>query len=158
MFTIADIRNIAIQIERNGEETYRNVSRMVADPVIAKTLVWMADEERRHAQWFEKIHSKKPVTEEQREMEIIGRTLLQEMIKGNTFLLDQKNLESAQTVRDILSSSKTFEQDTIVFYEFLLALIDDEGAIRQLRRIIEEERNHLRKLEDMARELQPPCK
>lgn len=147
MFTIADIRNIAIQIERNGEETYRNAGSVARDPDIAKTLIWMADQERSHAQWFETLRSTRPLTPEQEDMEEMGRTLLQDMVKGNPFLLDEKNLEAAQTVAEVLAISKAFEQDTIVFYEFLLGVLDDDGSIRQLKTIIGEERKHICELE-----------
>jgi rubrerythrin len=147
MFTIADIRNIAIQIESNGEETYRNAGKTVRDPDIARVLNWMADEEQRHAQWFETIRSTRPLTQEQREMEEVGRTLLQDMVKGNTFLLDRKELEHAETVTEIVVRSKTLEQDTIIFYEFLLSFLDDEESIRKLKTIIGEEHNHIKELE-----------
>jgi len=147
MFTLADIRNIAVQIERNGEETYRKASQLARDPEIAKTLAWMAKEERHHAQWFETIRSAKPLTQEQRDIEAMGRTLLQNMVKDSTFLLDPKELERSETVREVLAISKTFEQDTIVFYEFLLGFLEDEASIRQMNVIIEEERNHICELE-----------
>ena len=147
MFTIADIRSIAIQIERNGEETYRNAGKAARNPDIAKVLIWMADQERSHAQWFETIRSTRPLTPEQEDMEEMGRVLLQDMVKGNTFLLDRKDLEGAETVMDILATSKAFELDTIVFYEFLLGFLDDDESIRQLRTIIAEERNHICELE-----------
>ena len=147
MFTVADIRNIAIQIERNGEEAYRNAGSLARDPDLAKALIWMADQERSHSQWFETIRSTRPLTPEQEDMEEMGRGLLQDMVKGNTFLLDQKDLESAETVMEVLALSKAFEQDTIVFYEFLLGFLDDDESIRQLKTIIGEERNHICELE-----------
>ncbi len=55
MFTIADIRNIAIQIELNGEKTYRKASEECTDPTMAKIFVKMAEDEKRHAKWFESI-------------------------------------------------------------------------------------------------------
>lgn len=149
MFTIGDIRNIAIQIERNGEKTYRTASKAVADPDIAEMLTWMANEEERHAKWFADLRSTKPLTAEQLEMEAMGRTLLQDMIKGNSFLLDQKELESAENIKEIISKSKTFEQDTILFYEFILGFLEDKETIRQLETIIDEERNHIKQLELM---------
>jgi rubrerythrin len=149
MFTLADIRNIAIQIERNGEETYRIAGRASKDPDVARVLEWMADEELHHAQWFESIRSTRPLTQEQREMEAVGRALLQEMIKGNTFLLDRKELEDAEIVMEVIVRSKTFERDTIVFYEFLLSFLDDDESIGQLKKIIEEERSHIIKLEHL---------
>jgi rubrerythrin len=147
MFTFGDIRNIAIQIERNGEETYRNASVAARDPDIARILVWMAQEEQRHAQWFETMKSARPLAQDLQQLEAMGRTLLQDMVKGNPFLLDQGELDRANSVKEVLTRSKSFEQDTILFYEFLLGFLDDEDAIGQLKRIIREENNHISNLE-----------
>jgi rubrerythrin len=149
MFTIGDIRNIAIQIERNGEKTYREASKVAKDSDIVKMLVWMADEEKRHAEWFSDLRSARPLTAEQVKMEAMGRTLLQDMIKGNAFLLDQKEIEKAENIEEIISKSKIFEQDTILFYEFILGFLDDQETCGQLEAIIEEERNHIKLLELM---------
>jgi len=149
MFTIGDIRNIAIQIERNGEETYRNAAKAAKDPEVAKVLNWMADEEGRHAKWFSNLRSSKPLTAEQQEIEAVGRTLLQDMIKGNSFLLDENELQNSKSVEEVVAKSKIFELDTILFYEFLVDFLDDHEAIVQLKRIIEEERNHINQLEFM---------
>ncbi len=50
MFTLTDICNIAIQIEKNGAETYLNASKTVKDPELAKALAWMASEEKKPRQ------------------------------------------------------------------------------------------------------------
>jgi rubrerythrin len=147
MFTIGDIRNIAIQIERNGEETYRRAAKAAKDPQVAEVLAWMAEEEGRHAKWFTKLKSSKPLTAEQQEMESVGRSLLQEMVKGNTFLLDENELKNARNVEEVISRSIAFELDTILFYEFLIGFLDDQETIEQLSRIIKEERNHIQQLE-----------
>jgi rubrerythrin len=147
MFTVGDIRNIAIQIEKNGEETYRKASKSAKNPQVAEVLAWMADEEKRHAKWFTTFRSNKPLTPEQKEMEAVGRNLLQDMVKGNNFLLDGDELKNAKNVEEVVAKSKTFELDTILFYEFLIGFLDDQEAIEQLRKIIEEERNHITQLE-----------
>lgn len=149
MFTIGDIRNIAVQIEKNGEETYRNASKAAKDPNIAAMFTWMADEEERHAKWFSELRSSKPLTKEQLDMEAMGRTLLQDMVKGNSFLLEQKELDRAKSVQEVITKSKGFEQDTILFYEFLQGFLDDEETKIQLGLIIDEERNHIKQLELM---------
>jgi rubrerythrin len=151
MFTIADIRDIAIQIELNGEKAYREASENAANPQIAEIFTWMADEEKRHARWFESIQSDKPLTEEQLELEKMGRQLLQEMIAGQTFSLQQNSLQNSASSEVMLAQAGSFEQDTILFYEFLKGLMDSEDSCRQLDRIIEEERRHFEQLEEMNR-------
>jgi rubrerythrin len=153
MFTLSDIRDIAVQIEKNGEEAYRNAAKVAKDPEVAAMLEWMANEERCHAIWFEALPSNRPLSDEQKEMEAMGRSLLQEMVKGNNFLLPQSELEQIQTVTEVISRSQEFERDTILFYEFIMGLLDDQETMQQLEKIIEEERNHLHRLELVAKKV-----
>jgi rubrerythrin len=155
MFTLADICSIAVQIEKNGEESYRGAARIAKDPEVAGILNWMAAEEKCHCQWFEGLSLNRPLSAEQRKMAEMGKTLLQEMVRGNPFLLDQSELEDAGNLLEVITRSQVFEQDTILFYEFLLALIDDQDTADHLRRIIEEERNHLGKLARLAEKFRP---
>ncbi|PIE65563.1 MAG: hypothetical protein CSA26_03045 [Desulfobacterales bacterium] len=149
MFTIADIRNIAIQIEKNGEATYRKAAANASDPELAQILIWMADQEKKHAEWFSNLRSTMPLTREQKELEEMGKVLLQDMVKGNNFLLGEENLNSAQTTQKLFEISSSFEADTALFYEFLLGLIEEPEVQGQLQRIIEEERKHIKKLQEL---------
>ena len=45
MFTINEILNMAIQIEKNGEAVYRKSIEQISDPKLVSLLEWMADEE-----------------------------------------------------------------------------------------------------------------
>ncbi len=149
MFTIADIRDIAIQIEENGEKAYRKASRDVKDPEIAEIFSWMADEEKRHSQWFASIQSDKELTPEQQSLEEMGRGLLKEMIADQTFSMENKELLRVKTFQEMVTQSKSFEQDTILFYQFIKGVLDDKEACNQIDLIIAEEQNHFDKLEAM---------
>lgn len=149
MFTIADIRNIAIQIERNGETTYRQAAAKAADPEIARLLETMADDEKRHAQWFEKIQTDQVLSEEQRQMEQVGKSILQEMVKDKTFSLEEDRLQSGESLEQILAACQGFEEDTILFYEMLSGFIDNTETMDQLRAIIAEEQEHSRQLAEI---------
>jgi len=157
MFTFGDIRNIAVQIEKNGEESYLNASKVSTDPKVTEMLLWMAEQEHKHAAWFKNLKTTKPLTQEQQEMEAVGQTLLQDMVKGNDFLLDTKNLEQSGSVREVLDISISFEEDTILFYNFLLDFLDDEDDRQQLQMIIAEEQSHITQLEQMLADADEPC-
>ncbi len=150
MFTLTDICNIAIQIEENGAETYRRASEGVQDPKLAEILIWMAREEEKHARWFESIRSDQTLSTEQKEMAAIGRSLLTDIMKSNTFSLDREKLEEASSFTEILMQSIEFEQDTILFYEILLDFLDNDETREKLEMIIREEQNHIKKLETLA--------
>lgn len=153
MFTIDDIREIAIQIERNGEQTYRQAAAHVKRPEIGELFMRLADEEQRHAEWFESIRSGKTLTSEQLELEKMGRQLLQEMVADQTFSLDRQELQRSRSIADVLEQSRVFEQDTILFYEFLQSVIDDDEVREQLAAIIAEERRHVDQLGALAESL-----
>jgi len=149
MFTVDDIREIAIQIEKNGEAAYREAARSVKDAAVRDVFLWMAEEEKRHAGFFSSFESGGTLTEEQAEMERMGRQLLQEMVADQTFSLDTEMLVKTTDFKDALTHAQAFEQDTIAFYEFLKNLVEEEDAKKQLEAVILEEQRHVEQLEEM---------
>ena len=149
MFTITDICNIAVQIERNGEQTYLSAAEKTSDPEFAQLFKDMAHEERCHANWFESIRSGQEVSPEQKELESMGRQLLQDMVSDQTFSLDLNKLAAAEDSDEILEQFISFEEDTILFYDFLKNIIDDEGTKQSLVEIIEEEKKHTQHIKKM---------
>ena len=149
MFTIADVREIAVQIEKNGEAAYRKAAEVVTDSAVRDIFIWMADEEKHHATFFSKITSAEQLTEEQLELEKMGRQLLQDMVADQTFSLDSEMLLKTADFDEAIAQAQLLEQDTIMFYEFLLNLVSDEGARRQLEEVIQEEKRHVEQLAEM---------
>lgn len=149
MFTLNDIRNIAIQIERNGEKVYREAGKKADDPQIAHIFYWMADEEMRHAEWFRALQVSPRTSLEHDEIETMGRSLLQEMMKNQTFSLETEQLQAVMNISDLLTLSLEFERDTILFYEMLRAFIEEDETVEQLNAIIAEEHGHVEQLERM---------
>lgn len=154
MYTIEDIRQIAIQIEHNGEQTYRSAARQSPHREMAKILDWMADEEHRHGKWFKSMPTEaRELPGEYLEMAALGRSLLREMVEGKTFSLDGKRLDGAEDVIALLSQSLGFEEDTILFYDMLESFMENQRDVAQLERIIHEERGHVKVLEDLMDKL-----
>lgn len=149
MFTLTDVCNIAVQIEQNGEETYRRAAHQADDPEQAHVLHWLADEEKRHGELFANIVTERTLTAEEAELEAMGRSLLQDIVQSQTFSLDQKQLAQTSNLEDLLNQSIEFEKDTIEFYEFLSGFLDDPEAVAQIKVIIEQERGHVQQLEKM---------
>ena len=149
MFTLNDIRNIAIQIERNGAETYRKASGEIADPELSNMAARMADDELRHLKWFEQLDTGAKTPADHPEIESMGRDLLQEMMAHRTFSLAGAPLRAAEDIDALLIQSLAFEEDTVLFYETLGAFIEEPETLRQLDVIISEERRHIAQIEQM---------
>lgn len=146
MFTIKDVCDIAVQIERNGEATYRQAAKAAADDKIKTILSRMADDEQQHGRWFAQIVMNDTAKHTDSEMEAMGRNLLQDMVKGQSFTLDAKVLSETTDMGALFKQSIEFEQDTITFYEMLLEFVVDEQVRRHVALIVQEERDHIEQL------------
>lgn len=138
-----------MQIERNGEAVYRQAGEVMTDPKIEALLHDLAEDEKRHAKWFENLSFSHPGTYSDAQLESAGRELLQGMMENQTFSLDAAELTRSEKIEQTISQSIIFEKDTILFYEMLSGFIDDEKVLRQLEEIIKEEQSHVVKLEGM---------
>lgn len=149
MFTLSDICDIAIQIERNGEETYRRAGKETPNTENANILNIMADDEKRHAQWFEHLRDADNRLQENRQIAEMGRELLQNMMSQQTFSLDSVRLANANDPEALIRQSMEFENDTIIFYEMLQSFLDKPDTANRLALIIKEEQDHIDKLKQM---------
>ena len=57
MFTIEEILELAIKIEKNGEAVYLMAIEKWGNSSLSSLLEWMADDEVRHARWFENFRN-----------------------------------------------------------------------------------------------------
>jgi rubrerythrin len=151
MFTINDICNIAIQIEQNGEKIYRSVAQKTDDRQLAQMLEWIADEEACHAKWFKSLEVASGTLGEHEEIESMGLSLLREMMKNQSFSLDEAELLAADDILGLLVQSIEFEQDTILFYEMLGSFIEEGRTIDRLNQVIKEEHGHVEQLVRLQR-------
>jgi len=152
MFSLKDIVDIAVQIERNGERVYRRAAEKIEDPSLRSMLQWLADEETQHAKWFEALIDKVPGTGDFAEEEKMGRALLKNAVGAQSFSLDDSDLLSMENIEALLKLSIEFENDTVLFYGMLQPLIEDQKTLEQLHAIIQEEKTHARRLKEMLPE------
>ncbi len=116
MYTIADIYNIAIQIERNGEAEYRQAAQQTTDAEMKKLYLDMARQEAEHAVWFTRLLEKTPDRQiNEDELDELGAELLQNIIKEARFPIDGKGLDEIDNMQEALMFSIALEEDTITF-------------------------------------------
>ncbi len=147
MFSIKEILDLAIQIEKNGEAIYRQAARRISHPVLAPLLEWLADEEARHAAWFAEKALVADDTFQTPVLEELNQGLLTQLVAGQSFSLQDADFDNMQTVAQLLVVSVAFEEDTVLFYEMLKPFIEDPVTLEQLEAIIAEENRHIEKLQ-----------
>ena len=147
MFSIKEVFDMAIRLEKNGETTYRDAAKNMSDPSLIHILKWMAEEEIRHAEWFLSRQQEaallplNPVADE------MGRELFNDLLGGRNFSLDDVDFSSIEHVNEMVETFIEFEKDTILFYQMLETFLQDEQTQRELKKIIEEEERHVESLQ-----------
>ena len=148
MFSRREILEIAVRMEKNGENEYRKAINAVSDRALISLLEWMADEERAHADFFSRLidqlepFSKSPFVEE------MDAGFLKELIGGSSLSLKEVDFAKVESAGELLSIFMDFEEDSILFYQMLLPMIDDSDTLAEVERIVAEEKSHIRKLKD----------
>jgi rubrerythrin len=149
MFSLGEIIDLAIQVEKNGEKSYRRAQKEVKNRDLASVLEWLADDEKAHVKWFNDF--KKGIDEkiEDPRLEDMGREILASVLGEQSFSMDDADFSRIKDVSALLELSLEFEKDTILFYEMIKAFVDDKKVSAGLDRIIREEKVHVKKLEEM---------
>ena len=149
MFSIAEIIAIAVQLERNGEKTYRKALEASEDTGLNDLLQWMAEEERAHAEQFSQLQEKIADDEESHLVQKMSDSLVDTFIKGQTFSLEEVKFSDLRDSGELIETFIEFEKDTILFYDMLKSFILDEKIIQLLEGIIKEEEIHVQKLQEL---------
>ena len=148
MFTLSEIIDLAIRIEKNGENAYRKAQEEVSNPSLASMLQWLAEEEVEHEKWFTQLKEKAATLAEDPKLEEMGKAILQGVLGDQTFSIKDADFSKIEDINSLLELSVEFEKDTVLFYEMLSAFIEDEETLSQLDKIIEEEKRHVQLLEE----------
>jgi rubrerythrin len=148
MFTLRDVLDMAIQIERNGESVYREALARTEDPELIEMLTWMADEEARHARHFTEIRQKLTMQVENILMDELGKLMLEKIVGNRSFSLEEVDFSKIEEVNDLLQIMITFEKDTVDFYHLFQTLLSDVSEKSYMDGIIADERKHIAQLEE----------
>jgi rubrerythrin len=144
---------MAIQLEKNAETFYREALARVSTPSLEPVLVCLADEERDHAQWFERL---KRVLQEARaggERGELDGAALRSLVGDQKFSLAEVNLAEIESVEELIELATEHEKDTILFYQMLQSFIDDPETNKELDEVIAQEEQHIKLLKECEAEM-----
>ena len=153
MFTHNDLLEIAIKMEKNGKAVYERAITEIKNQELRKLLLWMAGEEACHQDWFLRQKEPRPQDQEPIDFDEMLPDVLQEMMGEKSLSLDEVDFSKITHTTQMLETFMEFENDTLCFYEFLETFIQDKDALAGLKKIIQEERDHVNKLDEMIQAL-----
>ena len=154
MFTFSELFDLAIQVEVNGERFYRYAMNRVKGDSLKNLLGWLADQELLHESAFKEI--KQTMVREPklaRSFASLTQQALRRAMGRHAFSLDELEIDSIRDEKEILQAAVVFEEDTILFFEFIAPFVSDPGAFSTLEKIRIEESNHKQLLMEKISEI-----
>ncbi len=149
MFSAYEILDIAVKLEKNGEKVYREAMDQTGDLSLKELLKWMADEEVKHAEWFSKLKSVVELNEDHHLIREMSESLVSDFVGEQSFSLKEVDFSAIKGDRELIEVFIEFERDTILFFEMLESFIVDEETGEKLNRIMDEEKDHISKLQEL---------
>lgn len=149
LFSANEILDMAIKLEKNGEVTYRDAIEKVTNPELIILLEWMADEEVKHANWFAELKLKLDQKNVNPFMEKMSRELFNDLLGDKNFSLKDVDFSSVNEIVDLIAIFIEFEKDSVRFYQVLEPFIEDPVCLESLKKIIDEEKRHIKRLQEL---------
>ncbi|PLV55760.1 ferritin family protein [Thermotoga sp. SG1] len=141
---VKDVLTMAIRLEEEGERFYRELSEHF-DGEIKRTFLELADQERVHAEIFRNMSDQDLWDEVD---SYLSGYAFYEIFPSIDEILKRKDL----TLKEILEIAISVEKDSIILYYELKDGLMDSDEQKTVKKIIEQEKEHLRKLLALKRE------
>ncbi|MBI4834309.1 MAG: ferritin family protein [Planctomycetes bacterium] len=148
-FNAEEIMEVAILIEKNGEQFYRLLIDETKDNDIKKICARLRDDEKKHQKVFEemlkKTMSKKPASVSVKEFPEDDAKHLKKMADANVFT---RNLSAKEIASKIKTDQETIrfalkiENESIAFYAQLRKFTSSDMGGNDIDKIIKEEQAH----------------
>ena len=151
-YSANEVMQLAMQIEENGARFYNEASQLVQDEGASQLFKYLAREEERHMDIFEKIAANLAVDSTPYEDET-AELYLKSLVDSRFFtdldgvLARVKRGEVVNVIKEVVQYALGVEKETLLFY---YSLLDSAAANKSLfEEIIAEEKNHVVKLNEI---------
>ncbi len=155
-YSVNEIIEIAVQIERNGYAFYHEATkRKDLDDKAREFLAFLRDQELNHEKTFMGLRDDmdNQILELSTDWDMVS-AYLNSIIEGRLFNNEYSAIKAATDAKDlaqIVDNAITFEKDTLLYFHAINDITVNEKAKSALRRIINEEVSHVLKLNDFKR-------
>jgi rubrerythrin len=152
IFNATDVVELALELEKSGEAFYRRVAKKAESPAVKDLFEDLAQQEVYHYKSFKELAKTtwdQPLLSPESWQQYM--MYLQATVQSAFFEGEDKALAAAEDVTsedEAIRMAMGFEKETLLFFHDLRDMVS-AGDKATLKRIIDEEKQHLRRLADM---------
>lgn len=153
-FSGCEIVELGINIEENGRDFYSTLARQTHNPQAVAIFEYLAGEEGKHIDTFRKIHAITCSYEPEEAFPEEYFAYMNSLASQYVFTQQNKGGKIARGVKDYnegINLGIQFEKDSILFYEEMKKIVPDREK-ELIDRLISEEKNHLKQLNELKGE------
>jgi len=144
------IFEIAMQMETEGESFYRGLADKTSNKGLKRIFTLLADEEKTHYRIFEKLHRRADPEIEEGALEWQVERLFKELHE------QEEHFTGDSPQEEVYEAALEDEIKTVTVYRGLLEKVETPAERKALEKIIKEEEEHVRVLENMVEYLKRP--
>ncbi|MDR1577364.1 MAG: ferritin family protein [Deltaproteobacteria bacterium] len=150
-FNAAEAFKMAISIEENGLEFYRQAAGLIGSGPVAELFRQLAEEEKGHkstfTEYLSKVKDQGPtVFDPDNETDAYLKMMADLHVFRQKPGAVAEALANVKTPQDALKLAINFEKDTVVFFVELKAAVGEQADRLEVDKLILEEAGHIRKL------------
>ena len=157
IFRAGDVLGMAVELERQGLSFYQTCLKVAGlDPDIKQVFEFLADQERLHMETFNQMKTRVPDHRLPESYPGEMRSYLDGFVRKRFFYEHETARNDAagmQNPFETIAFAVEFEKRSISFYENIKATVR-ASEIGIIDEIIEQERNHIRRLTELKQELE----
>lgn len=157
-YSVNEIIEMAVQIERNGYAFYNEAAkRKDLDAESRNFITWLRDAELDHEKTFLRLRDEidNMILELSTDWDMVA-AYLKTIVESRIFNSEDSAIRKAAEAKDlmgVIDNAITFEKDTLLYFHAISDGISNDKAKTALRRIINEEVSHILKLNDFKKSL-----
>lgn len=149
--TLESVLELAVWLEKHGEEFYASALMETDDAELEALFTYLMEEEKQHCALYTKLF------EQQVEVSAGEHPLLGEYAQFIALLIREITanliIEESITPKQLLFKALRFEKDTLLYFNEIRSLFDDD-SVAIIDTICKEERKHIRLLMERGQQMQ----
>jgi len=144
------IFDYAIEMEKDGEQFYRDLAGKTSQPGFKNILNMLADDEVKHREVLVKMKDRSEISMEETQVLSASRNIFQEM--------QDKKIEfvSKDEEIDLYREAREIEKKSVDFYNEKIEEVDSEVQKEYLKKIADEEKRHFHLIDNIIELLLHP--
>ncbi|MGM0471701.1 MAG: ferritin-like domain-containing protein, partial [Bacillota bacterium] len=153
-FNSLEVLKMAMNVEKQGEKFYRKCAEVNNKKEVVDIFTQLYKDEQHHYNYFKKLLDQFDKTEESIDKDYVYdqqvNGYLKSLVSNKVFPTNKEDADKfARNFEEAIKIGIEAEKNSILLYQELQEVEEDDNTIKALKRLVKEEKEHLVKLQNI---------